>query len=192
MPILFNTIISNLKGAHCPTVRKYMSNNKSWEAGETRKVMATIQRDPDRLKKWADKTSMKLKSKCKILHPREKKKNLMQQNKWEAWLDRNGLCRKPSRDLVDKPNLSRYYILVVMKTNCILTESIAISSREAILPLCSAFVRLHMEYCVQFWLPSAGQTLIYQIKSKERPPKAAAGAQDIRKWKEAEGTVFSL
>lgn len=75
MPILFNTIISNLKGTHCPTVRKYMSNNKSQEAGETRKVMATIQRDPDRLKKWADKTSMKLKSKCKSLHPRENNNN---------------------------------------------------------------------------------------------------------------------
>ena len=83
MPILFDTIISNLKGTHCPTVRKYVSNNKLWEAVETRKIMATIQRDPDRLKKWAD---MKLKSKCKILYlgKIKKIKNLMQQNKWEA------------------------------------------------------------------------------------------------------------
>lgn len=137
---------------------------------------------------WSSKANAKF-----CTQGKKNKKNLMQQNKREAWLDRNGLCRKPSRDLADKPNLSRYYILVVMKANFILTKNIAISSREAILPLCSAFVRLHMEYCVQFWLPSAGQTLIYQIKSKERPPKwSAAGAQVIRKWKEAEGTVFSL
>lgn len=38
------------------------------EAVKTQKVTAAIKRDPNRLNKGADKSSVKLKSKCQILH----------------------------------------------------------------------------------------------------------------------------
>lgn len=79
MLILFDIIIGNLKSTCCPTVRKQVSNNISMEVVKTQKVAAAIKRDPNRLNKWAGKSSMKLKSKCQILHLEKKKSDATNQ-----------------------------------------------------------------------------------------------------------------
>ncbi|PKU43407.1 hypothetical protein llap_6291 [Limosa lapponica baueri] len=62
--------------------------------------------------------------------------------------------------LVDKKlkklNMTQQFVLTAQKGNYILgciKRSVASRSKEVILPLYSALVRPHLEYCVQFWNP---------------------------------------
>ncbi|KAK4826359.1 hypothetical protein QYF61_007953 [Mycteria americana] len=180
--ILFKIFINNIDSGIKRTLSKFADYIKPNGAVDSPEGRNAFQGHLDELEKRAPVNLVKFsKAKCKVLH-------LGWGNPWYQYRLRdegieNSPVEKDLGILVDeKLDMSRQRALTAQTANQILgciKRSVAKRSREVVLPLYSALMRLHLGYCIQRWGPQYKKDMDLLELVQKRVMKMVRGMEHL-------------